>query len=98
MTQTFQIVRTAVCWYFLFLFVCPQNRDSFSKDNADIPDNREDAFRDNAMRQTRSAAVEQVKDMVSLVDDIALTVITNSVEGEEMRISTPLGMQMIMGK
>ena len=36
--------------------------------------------------------------MVDLVSDIAQTAIVNSVEGEEMRTKTPLGVQMIMSK
>ena len=50
------------------------------------------------MKLTRIRAVEQVKKMVSLIDDIAETTIKNSVLGEEMRTKSPLGMQMIMTK
>ena len=50
------------------------------------------------MKLTRIRAVEQVKKMVALVDDIAETTIKNSVLGEEMRTKSPLGMQMIMTK
>lgn len=67
-------------------------------DNADIPDNPEVAWKDNAMKLTRISAVSQVKQMVDLVDDIAETAIINSVEGEEIRTKTPLGMEMIMTK
>ncbi len=58
----------------------------------------EDAWKTNAYELTRISAVEQVKQMVSLVDDIAETTIMNSVEGEEMRTKTPLGVEMIMSK
>ncbi|XP_059084074.1 uncharacterized protein LOC131881274 [Tigriopus californicus] len=68
------------------------------EENADIPDDPEDALRFNVMRLTRMQAVEQVKKMVSLVDDIAETAIANSVEGEELRTKTPMGVQMIMSK
>lgn len=68
------------------------------EENADIPDDPDDALRFNVMRLTRMQAVEQVKKMVSLVDDIAETAIANSVEGEELRTKTPMGVQMIMSK
>ena len=69
-----------------------------SGDDADIPEDPDEAFRKNAMKLTRIRAVEQVKKMVALVDDIAETTIKNSVLGEEMRTKSPLGMQMIMTK
>ena len=63
-----------------------------------VAEDPDDAFRKNAMKLTRIRAVEQVKKMVALVDDIAETTIKNSVLGEEMRTKSPLGMQMIMTK
>ena len=50
------------------------------------------------MKLTRIDATNQVKKMIQLVDDIAEQTIINSVEGEEMRTRSPLGMQMIMSK
>ena len=69
-----------------------------SGDDADIPEDPDEAFRKNAMKLARIRDVEQVKKMVALVDDIAETTIKNSVLGEEMRTKSPLGMQMIMTK
>ena len=66
--------------------------------DADIPTDPEEALRKNAMRLTRIRAVEQVKKMTSLVDEVAETTIKNSVVGEELRTKSPLGMQMIMSK
>ena len=84
---------------------CPLGQNNFgnkipfiSGDDADIPEDPDEAFRKNAMKLTRIRAVEQVKKMVALVDDIAETTIKNSVLGEEMRTKSPLGMQMIMTK
>ncbi len=42
--------------------------------------------------------MQQVKQMVSLVDDIAKTTIVNSVEGEELRTKATQGVEMIMSK
>jgi hypothetical protein len=50
------------------------------------------------MRLTRIRALEQVKKMIQLVDDIAETAIMSSVLGEELRTKSPLGVQMIMSK
>ena len=69
-----------------------------SAEDADIPDNPDDALKWNAMKLTRIDATNQVKKMIQLVDDIAEQTIINSVEGEEMRTRSPLGMQMIMSK
>lgn len=57
-----------------------------------------DALRNNAFKLTKINAVQQVQQMVDLIDDIAETTIVNSVEGEEMRTSAPLGVNMIMSK
>ena len=50
------------------------------------------------MKITRTEAVEQVKKMVKLVDDIAATTIKNTVIGEEIRTNSRLGAKMIMAK
>ena len=76
----------------------PYDTDIPEGDDADIPEDPDEAFRKNAMKLTRIRAVEQVKKMVSLIDDVAETTIKNSVLGEEMRTKSPLGMQMIMTK
>ena len=66
--------------------------------DADIPTDPEEALRRNALKLTRIRAIEQVKKMTSLVDEVAETTIKNSVVGEELRTKSPLGMQMIMSK
>ncbi len=58
----------------------------------------EEAWKENAFKLTRITAVQQVKQMVSLVDDIAKTTIVNSVEGEELRTKATQGVEMIMSK
>lgn len=56
------------------------------------------ALAENVMKTTRAQAVEQVKKMIQLVDDIAATTIKNSVIGEELRTSSNLGAKLIMAK
>ena len=50
------------------------------------------------MKITRNEAIQQVKKMVQLVDDIAATTIKNTVIGEEIRTDSKLGAKMIMAK
>ena len=76
----------------------PYDTDIPEGDEADIPDDPEVALRQNAMRLTRIQAVEQVKKMTTLVDEIGETTIKNMVVGEELKTNSPLGMQMIMAK
>lgn len=68
------------------------------KADAEIPENPDVALAENAMKITRAMAIEQVKKMINLVDDIAATTIRNSVIGEELRTSSNLGAKLIMAK
>ncbi len=76
----------------------PYDTDIPEGSDADIPVDADEALRKNAMKLTRIRAVEQVKKMTSLVDEIAETTIKNSVLGEEIRTKSPLGVQMLMTK
>lgn len=67
-------------------------------DNADIPDDPDEALKYNALQHTKIQAEGQVKQMVDLIDEIAKTTIVGMVENEEMRTNTPEGMQMILTK
>ena len=55
-------------------------------------------MKDNAMKMTRINAVAQVKQMVKLVDDIAVTALKSSVIGETLTTKAPLGVSMKMAK
>ena len=66
--------------------------------DAEIPADPVVALKDNAMKITRNEAIQQVKKMVQLVDDIAATTIKNTVIGEEIRTDSKLGAKMIMAK
>ena len=68
------------------------------EDNADIPDDPQDAFIQNAMKVTRLQAVEQVKSMVSLVEDLGQTTLSRMVAGEELATKSPLGVSMRFAK
>ena len=46
----------------------------------------------------RNAAIRQITTMVNLIDDISKTMVLNSVSGEENKVSTPLGAEMIVSK
>ena len=76
----------------------PYDTDIPEGADADIPEDPNEALKKNAMKLTRIKAVEQVKKMTSLVDEIAETTIKNSVLGEELRTRSPLGVQMTMTK
>ena len=67
-------------------------------DNADIPDDPQDAFIQNAMKVTRLEAVKQVKSMVSLVEDLGQTTLSRMVAGEELSTKSPLGVSMRFAK
>ena len=67
-------------------------------DNADIPEDPEVAFKDNAMKVTRINAVAQVKVMVDLVDEIAATALKSMVAGETLSTKASLGVSMKMSK
>ena len=68
------------------------------EDNADIPDDPQDAFIQNAMKVTRLEAVKQVKSMVSLVEDLGQTTLSRMVAGEELATKSPLGVSMRFAK
>ena len=68
------------------------------EDNADIPDDPNVAFQQNAMKITRLNAVAQVKSMVSLVDEMAANALKSMVAGEELNTKSPLGVSMKMAK
>ena len=68
------------------------------EDNADIPDDPNEAFRQNAMKVTRLEAVKQVKSMVNLVEDLAQTTLSRMVAGEELSTKSPLGVSMRFAK
>ena len=68
------------------------------EDNADIPDDPQDAFIQNAMKVTRLEAVKQVKSMVSLVEDLGQTTLSRMVAGEELSTKSPLGVSMRFAK
>ena len=76
----------------------PYDTDIPEGEDPDIPEDPEEALRNNAMKLTRIRAIEQVKKMTSLIDEIGETTIMNSVLGEELRTKTPLGVQMTMTK
>jgi hypothetical protein len=76
----------------------PYDTEILTGDDADIPEDPDDALRKNAMRLIRIKAVEQVKKMTALVEEIAETVLKNSVLGETMRSKSPMGAQMIIHK
>ena len=61
------------------------------EDDADIPEDPNEAFKQNAMKITRLEAVKQVKSMVNLVDDIAANALKSMVAGEELDTAAPLG-------
>lgn len=67
-------------------------------DDADIPDDKNVAFERNTMRLTRLNAVAQVKSMVNLVDEIAVTTLKSLVVGETIDTAAPLGCKMKMSK
>ena len=52
----------------------------------------------NALKLTRIRAIEQVKKMTNLIDEIGETTIMNSVLGETLKTKSPLGVQMTMSK
>ena len=55
-------------------------------------------LRNNALKLTKIRAIQQVKKMTALIDDIGETAIKNMVVGEELKTKSPLGCQMIMSK
>jgi hypothetical protein len=65
--------------------------------DAEIPEDPDVALRDNAMKITRTNAVEQVNKIIALVEDMAATTIKNSVIGEELRTNAA-GAKMIIAK
>ena len=65
---------------------------------ADIPDDKNVAFKQNTMRVTRQNAVAQVKSMVDLTDDIAKNALKNLVAGETIDTKAPLGVSIKMAK
>lgn len=65
---------------------------------ANIAESDEAAFRQNVLTNTRNAAIRQINTMVNLIDDISTTMVVNSVSGEENKVSTPLGAEMIVSK
>ena len=68
------------------------------EDDADIPEDPNEAFKQNAMKITRLEAVKQVKSMVNLVEDLAQTTLTRMVAGEELNTKSPLGVSMKFAK
>ena len=76
----------------------PYDTDIPEGEDVDIPEDPDVMLKNNALKLTKIRAVQQVKKMTSLVDDIAETAIKNSVVGEELRTKTPMGVQMIMTK
>ncbi len=63
-----------------------------------VANSDDEAFRENVLTTTRNNAVLQVKQMVGLIEDIASTMVRNSVIGEETTISTHVGGQMTVSK
>ena len=68
------------------------------EDDADIPEDPNEAFKQNAMKITRLEAVKQVKSMVQLVEDLAQTTLMRMVAGEELNTRSPLGVSMRFSK
>jgi hypothetical protein len=76
----------------------PYDTDIGEGDAANVASTDEEAFRLNVLTTARNQAVKQVRKMVSLIEDIAMTMVKNSVQGEESRISTPIGAEMVVSK
>ena len=76
----------------------PYDTDIPEGEDVDIPEDPDVMLRNNALKITKIRAVEQVKKMTALIDDIGETAIKNMVVGEEIRTKAPLGVQMIMTK
>lgn len=70
----------------------------FPAEENDIPDDPDEALRENALRRTHQAAKTQAQAISGLVDDIAKTALDNMVEGEELLAASPHGMQMYIAK
>ena len=68
------------------------------EDDADIPEDPNEAFKQNAMKITRLEAVKQVKSMANLVEDLAQTTLMRMVAGEELNTRSPLGVSMRFSK
>ena len=68
------------------------------EDDADIPEDPNEAFKQNAMKITRLEAVKQVKSMVQLVEDLAQTTLMRMVAGEGLNTRSPLGVSMRFSK
>ena len=54
-------------------------------EDPDIPEDPEEALKKNALKLTRIRAIEQVKKMTNLIDEIGETTIMNSVLGETLK-------------
>ena len=65
--------------------------------NAEIPEDPEDALRQNAVKIIREDAVIQAKKMIALVESISATTIKNSVVGESFRTKSK-GIKQIIQK
>ena len=76
----------------------PYDTDIGEGDMANVAESDEAAFRLNVLTNTRNAAIKQINTMVNLIDDISKTMVLNSVSGEENKVSTPLGAEMIVSK
>ena len=76
----------------------PYDTDIPEGEDPDIPEDPEEALKKNALKLTRIRAIQQVKEMTALVDEIAETTIMNSVVGEVLATKSPLGVQMTMAK
>ncbi len=76
----------------------PYDTDIGAGENANVASSDDEAFRQNVLTTTRNNAVVQVKKMVALVEEIAKTMVQNSVQGETSRITTPMGAEMIVQK
>ncbi|XP_040583519.2 location of vulva defective 1 [Lepeophtheirus salmonis] len=68
------------------------------EDDADIPDDPEDAFKQNALKLTRIHSIEQVKKIASIVDDVGLSLVSKLIPGESLKSSLSTGFQMIISK
>ena len=76
----------------------PYDTDIPEGEDPDIPEDPEEALKKNALKLTRIRAIEQVKKMTNLIDEIGETTIMNSVLGETLKTKSPLGVQMTMSK
>jgi hypothetical protein len=76
----------------------PYDTDIGEGDMADVASTPDEAFRLNVLSTTRTEAVKQVRQMVNLIEDISKTMVKNSVQGEETRITTSNGVEMVISK